>query len=93
MTTKSVREKLAAGDYKNSQPYPQRTESFKERRRLYNEETQRLLEFFKQDLLKELELDGHPKANLLWNHAWDLGHASGLHEVLTYAEDLADLLC
>lgn len=51
-----------------------------------------LNEEFKHACLKWLELDKHPKADRLWNLAWDYGHGSGLTEVTIYLDDLSDLL-
>ena len=43
-----------------------------------------------------LELDhglvGHPKADLLYEIAWSLGHSSGYNEVKNYYDELAPLL-
>jgi len=69
----------------------------------YYVEERRLNELFKQDLLVELglltlgahrcELVKHPKADLLFDKAWELGRSSGLPlEVVNYAYDLVDLV-
>ncbi len=34
----------------------------------------------------------HPKAEVVWNKAWERGHDSGLNEVFSELEDLADLV-
>lgn len=35
---------------------------------------------------------GHPKANLLWNKAWDHGHACGYSAVVSMYADLVELI-
>lgn len=48
---------------------------------------------FRSDLEDEYGVPhDHPKAQLLWERAWDLGHANGLYEVLNHYEDLVDLI-
>ena len=47
---------------------------------------------FKGTLEREHNLVGHPKADLLFEKAWDLGHASGLQDVESYYADLAELI-
>jgi hypothetical protein len=89
----NVREKLETDFYKNSLPYPKRDDpNCKELRRAYNQETARLNELFKNDVLDELGVTDNPKADLLWSHAWDLGHSGGLHEVFGYATNLVGLI-
>lgn len=47
---------------------------------------------FKADVLAELGLTDHPKAEKLFGMAWDRGHSEGYASVLSVAEDYADLL-
>lgn len=49
-------------------------------------------EGFKASLLKELGIEGHPKADMLFGIAWSNGHASGFHEVKANAEELVPLI-
>jgi hypothetical protein len=49
-------------------------------------------EAFKRDLLADLGIADHPKADRLFELAWDYGHASGYSEVYNYALELVDLL-
>jgi hypothetical protein len=44
------------------------------------------------DLEVEFGVKGHPKADLLWSKAWDMGHSAGLDEIALYYEDLAELV-
>lgn len=49
-----------------------------------------------QDFKKELERScgtvGHPKADLLFEKAWDRGESEGFHSVKEVYEDLSELL-
>ena len=47
---------------------------------------------FQTDLLANLGLTGHPKAQLLFDLAWEFGHAEGYSEVFTHAACMAELL-
>ncbi len=52
----------------------------------------RLTEMFRQDLIKELDIEDHPMRNKLLNKAWEDGHSSGLQEVYHCALNLVDLI-
>lgn len=43
-------------------------------------------------LAKEHGVEGHPKLELLYSIAWDLGHSSGYAEVETYFAQLVPLI-
>lgn len=98
----SVRDKLNSDYYENKHPYPDRVskrtgtpeqhEAYKIARNAYNAETRRLEDEFKADALEETGLAGHPKADKAYDLAWSHGHGSGLHEVLGWLEEYADLL-
>jgi len=47
---------------------------------------------YRSQLESEFETSGHPKAEKLFDLAWDYGHSSGLHEVKMYYEELKELL-
>lgn len=47
---------------------------------------------FRDDLERAHGTAGHPKADLLWGKAWEMGHSAGLDEVMIYYEDLAELV-
>lgn len=49
-------------------------------------------EAFKAKLFKELDIEEHPKKDVLYRIAWDLGHAYGFDEVRSYAQDLVELI-
>ncbi len=47
---------------------------------------------FRKDIEEEYGTAGHPKAQRLFDIAWDLGHGSGLYEVDLHYNDLVDLI-
>jgi hypothetical protein len=57
----------------------------------YQEEAKRLQDEFCNDLIAEYKMTHHPKANKLFNKAWDMGCADGLEEVEYYFRDLVEL--
>jgi len=81
-----IREKIETGAYVPTTAYTPET------RQAYREETSRLEAQFKADLLAELGITKHPKADALYRMAWDRGHSCGFSEVVSEAEELAELL-
>ena len=65
---------------------------YAEQKSAWHQDEARLTAQFKLDLLAELGIAEHPKADLLYEMAWERGHSGGLIEVLQVAEDLSDLL-
>lgn len=65
---------------------------FRDLVRDYKAEDARLIEQFKQDALDDLGIANHPKANILWEKAWDWGRGDGLYQVWNCLLDLVDLL-
>jgi|APSaa5957512622_1039677.scaffolds.fasta_scaffold28480_2 hypothetical protein len=61
-------------------------------RRAIRQENSDIRMTFKADLLESLSLTDHPKAQRLWEMAWDHGHSAGLSEVVDWAETLAELV-
>jgi len=59
---------------------------------VYRKEQARLAKEFREDALEYVGLTGHLKADKAFELAWDKGHSSGLYEVLTNLEELAELL-
>ncbi len=47
---------------------------------------------FKDDLEEEFGVKNHPKADLLYHKAWNLGHSYGLAQVLSDYENLVDII-
>lgn len=60
--------------------------------KVWREDNRRLQAEFKKDLLEDLGLTGHPKAEDLYRIAWDNSHCGGYLEVYEFAEELAELL-
>lgn len=67
-------------------------EAYREALKEYNRETGRKMESFRADALKELGLEGHPKADKAWAMAWERGHSSGLISVYQELDEIADLI-
>lgn len=57
----------------------------------YKEESLRLEEEFRKDLIAKYNMTGHPKANKLFNKAWDYGCSLGYDAVEDYFQDLTEL--
>jgi hypothetical protein len=47
---------------------------------------------FKMDLFSSNNIVDNPKAELLWDKAWDYGHSFGLSAVEEHFDDLIDLI-
>ena len=58
----------------------------------YNKRKDKILKDFKNEILNELGLIKHPKADLLFNMAWEYGHGCSFSDVIICAEDFARLL-
>ena len=57
----------------------------------YQEENLRLQNEFRRDLIKKYNMSNHPKANKLFDKAWDMGCSNGLEEVEYCFCDLLEL--
>jgi hypothetical protein len=57
----------------------------------YHEENKRLQDEFRRDLIDKYKITGHPKADKIFNKAWDMGCSGGLQEVEYYFLDLVEL--
>jgi hypothetical protein len=79
------------GKYKNTKTYASRRED-REMWEAHQAEERRMYEQFRADLLDELDITGHPKAELLFEMAWRAGHADGYASVVYHAEELVELL-
>ena len=66
--------------------------AFDEARNAYGAEESRIYEEFKRDLFHELDIEDNPKKGLLFQKAWEWGHASGYSEVYSVASDLVELI-
>ena len=58
----------------------------------YNEERAALDAQFRSDLEDWFGVTGHPKADLLFNKAWERGHSGGYIDVYNNYSDLVDLI-
>ena len=77
--------------YKNTLPLVSRKVNL-DAYNAYLDETFRLENLFVKDLFEELGIVGNPKAEMLWNKAWDRGNSSGYSEVYNEALDLVELI-
>jgi flagellar biosynthesis/type III secretory pathway protein FliH len=57
----------------------------------YYEEQEKLKNEFREDLIAEYHMTNHPKANKIFDKAWELGHSKGYEEVEYYFQDLTEL--
>ena len=91
----TVSQKIAAGTYTNHLPAPV---GFIVDVKLpaWEQENLRIHRQFKAEVLAELGLTDHPKAELLWEMALECSSreamSSGLFDVLPHAQELAKLL-
>jgi hypothetical protein len=87
----TVSEKIAAGAYETPPiNYARTTRALA--RDAYNADVNQKMAQFKADLEAEYGMVGHPKADKLYAKAWDMGHSSGLNEVMYYYDDLSELV-
>ncbi len=104
---RTVMERIEAGVYKNTKPWPDRSKLKKspvsaadfERKRAfdtardeYRMEEGRLRESFKADLFAEFDVSTNPKREQAFNIAWDKGHASGYSEIVCEFGDIVELI-
>ena len=61
----------------------------KEKIKAYNDEAQRLDELFKNDVLKYVGLENHPKKDIIYGKAYKDGHSYGYPGVLDELEVLS----
>ena len=67
-------------------------ESYKEHRKLFDDESGRLHQEFKEDLFTEFGMSKHPKREKIFNYAWEEGHACGLEDVYGVFSDIVELI-
>lgn len=92
-------EKLTSGYYENAGGFPY--VSYREanndptkaaaRKKFYEIQYQREDEF-KADAFEELDITGNPKAELLFNKAYEAGHSNGYSEVWIQMTNFVDLI-
>jgi len=90
---RSVGQKVRDKEYDIKLPYPDHKDpNYKELRKAYFAERSRLEDLLRRDLLVENDVVGHPKAQMVWDKAWEYGHYAGYHEVVNYFESLVELI-
>jgi hypothetical protein len=57
----------------------------------YHEENKRLQDEFRRDLIEEYGMTDHPKADKIFNKAWDMGSSLGYQSIQEYFEDFVEL--
>ncbi len=57
----------------------------------YHEENKRLQDEFRRDLIEYYGMTGHPKADKIFNKAWDMGCSLGYEAIQEYFEDFVEL--
>ena len=67
-------------------------EALQAARQAYGAETARLIQLFQDDLFEEYGVTDNPKRFKAYDLAWEHGHSSGLSEVVSFFEDLVDLI-
>ena len=63
-----------------------------DQRAFYRRAEADITRLFQSDLEEEFGVKDHPKAELLWQMAWDRGHSSGYESVYYEYSDLVDLI-
>lgn len=58
----------------------------------YRQDEQRLMALFKVEALAEAGLTDHPRAEVVWDKAWNRGHSEGLESVMYELNELAEVL-
>lgn len=86
-----VLDNIAEGVYESKIKY-QSGKAAKPQREEYHADRDRLRDLFRDDLFKENDLINHPKAQVLWELAWEEGHANGYAEVVMYFEKFLPLI-
>lgn len=82
----TVRERIDAGEFDNRRgTYPMNRDKYRARQA-------EAIKNFRNALEAEHGFVNHPKADDIWNMAWEQGHSSGLSDVAAWYEDLARLL-
>lgn len=72
--------------------YENKMELYRDKRKAYDERKAALNQDFKLDLFEEFGVTDHPKADKVFDIAWDLGHADGYDSVSYYFEKLVDII-
>jgi hypothetical protein len=87
----TFQEKLEAREYESKLPFA----LFKKDPKVhdaYRADSNRLHQQFKNDLFEEYGVVDNPKRELLYQKAWNLGHAYGYESVATEFGELVELI-
>lgn len=80
-------------DHANSlEAWERDSQAVKELQDAWNQRNCQLTDQFREDLEKETNMAGHPKAELLYYKAWDRGHAYGVDGVYSAYMDMIELV-
>ena len=88
-------QRIAKGEFKNPTSYLGRGRTSDDKKAwitAYNQGEQESLAKFKQAAFKELGIEDNYKKELLYSHAYDLGHADGMPSIYDWMEKLVDLI-
>lgn len=72
--------------------YEKLTNDYNNQVAAYAERQLEIMEEFKADAFRELDIELNKKRHELFRIAWDYGHSSGYSEVFQYMYDLVDLI-
>jgi hypothetical protein len=72
--------------------FPLGSSERKEATSLYYKTESALINRLSDEMAKEEGLTGNPKAKMLFDKAWEEGHAYGINEIWSHYVDLADLI-
>jgi hypothetical protein len=93
--SRQMEERIAAGEFEHKCPYPPQllkdTTEWKAQVKEYSEEAAKLVINFRAALERVYPVSGE-KADMLWNKAWEQGHANGWSEILWWYDDLYELV-
>lgn len=93
ITPMTVLEKIVAGAYHSTTPFPAGyTNDDILARSAHWVDAARLRGVFRDDLLTEHGITGHPKAEKAFMMAWEHGHSSGYAEIAAYFSRLVELI-
>ena len=87
----SMYDRITAGEYNHKLPYSSPRED-REACAAYRTESTRLRNQFQIDAMAELGLTNHPKAERLFEIAWDNRHSEGYRGVYEEMEELSELM-
>lgn len=97
MMEETIYDKINSGRYKNTKPnallYKGSPEEKQEVRKSYNQEQGRLDELFYRDCCEHNSVNpDNPKTHIVFNKAYEMGHAHGHYEVYNYFYDLTEFV-